>query len=191
MTEQPRTDNRNFKNPHSLRNKLGRRLWDVCHVLLFRPTPPRLMGGWRTFMLRMFGAKLGKAWFHPSVKIWAPWLLEAGDDVFVDAQVRLYNAYGIKLSDRVIVSQHAFLCTASHDYTDPVFRLIGKAITVGPDAWVAADAFIAPGINVGAGAVVGARAVVVKDVAQWTIVAGNPARYIKDRVLRADAGAGL
>lgn len=49
-------------------------------------------------------------------------------------------------------------------------------------SWVCADAFIGPGVNVGAGAIVAARAVVVKDVAPWTIVAGNPAKFIKERV---------
>ena len=59
----------------------------------------------------------------------------------------------------------------------------GKQIVIGDDAWIAAGAFIGPGVTIGAGAVVGARAVVMKDVPPWTVVAGNPAKFISKRVL--------
>lgn len=51
-------------------------------------------------------------------------------------------------------------------------------------AWVAAEAFVGPGVIIGEGAVVGARAAVFKDVAPWTVVGGNPAKYIKDRIIK-------
>jgi putative colanic acid biosynthesis acetyltransferase WcaF len=54
---------------------------------------------------------------------------------------------------------------------------------------VAAGCFIGPGITVGEGAVVGAYSVVTKDVPAWTVVAGNPARFIKPRVLKSKAAA--
>nr|WP_281380118.1 hypothetical protein [Prosthecomicrobium pneumaticum] len=56
--------------------------------------------------------------------------------------------------------------------------LLKPPIAVGEEAWLCADAFIGPGVTVGRGAVVGARAVVVRDVAERTVVAGNPARPI-------------
>ncbi len=181
-------DPASFKNPHSLGNKIGRLTWGVVWWLLFRPTFPRLMGGWRRFLLRLYGAKLKNTWIHPTVRIWAPWKLEAGDDVFVDRDVNLYNAYGIRIGDRVVISQGSFLCTATHDFQLSNFPLTGKPIVVESDSWIAAEAFVAPGVVVGAGSVVGARAVVVKTVAPWTVVAGNPARYIKDRVVKAAVG---
>jgi putative colanic acid biosynthesis acetyltransferase WcaF len=110
--------------------------------------------------------------------------LQAGDDVAIDRRVNLYNAYGIKLGDRVIISQGAFLCSATHDYRDPCYALAGGCITVEDDCWIAAEAFIGPGVTIGQGAVVGARAVVVKNVPAWTVVAGNPARVIRERALR-------
>lgn len=172
----------NFANPHSFANRIGRALWSVAYVLLFRPSP-YFLGGWRTFLLRCFGAKLGFARFAPSSKVWAPWLLQCGDHVYVDERVNLYNAFGIELGDRVIISQGSFLCTASHDYTRSDYPLIGQKIEVRNDVWVAADAFIAPGVTLGDGAVVGARAVVTADVAAWCVVAGNPARVIRTREL--------
>jgi putative colanic acid biosynthesis acetyltransferase WcaF len=133
--------------------------------------------------MRRFGAKVSNGRIERSVKIWAPWLLEAGDDVYVDVDCKLYNAFGLKIGNRVVISQGSFLCTATHDYTDSRYALIGAPITIEDDVWIAADAFIAPGVTVGRGAVVGARAVVVKDVPPWTIVAGNPAKVIKERKL--------
>ncbi len=76
------------------------------------------------------------------------------------------------------------LCAGTHDYADPSMPLLKPPITVGDQAWVCADAYIGPGVTIGEGAVVGARAVIVKDVPPWTIVAGNPARPIKKRVIR-------
>ena len=61
--------------------------------------------------------------------------------------------------------------------------LLKPPIGIGDQAWICADAFVGPGVVVGEGAVVGARAVVTKNVEPWTVVAGNPARFIKKRQL--------
>ena len=82
-----------------------------------------------------------------------------------------------------MVSQHAFLCTASHDITDPGRRLVTAPIHLGSSSWVCAGAFVNLGVTLGEGAVVAACAVVTKDVAAWTVVGGNPARFLKARVL--------
>jgi putative colanic acid biosynthesis acetyltransferase WcaF len=76
------------------------------------------------------------------------------------------------------------LCSVSHDYTSDSYTLIGSKITVKDDVWIAIQAFIMPGVTIGEGAVVGACAVVTKDVPPWTVVAGNPAREIKKRVIK-------
>lgn len=178
-----RTDPARFSNPHSRGNRIMRMAWMIAYALLFRPTP-WFMGAWRTWLLRRFGAKIGQARLHASAKVWAPWLLEIGDHVWIDMNVNLYNAFGVKIGSRVVVSQNTFLCSATHDYTDPRYKLTGSRITIEDDVWIAADAFVAPGITIHSGAVVGARAVVTKPVPAWTVVAGNPARVIKERKLR-------
>jgi putative colanic acid biosynthesis acetyltransferase WcaF len=82
------------------------------------------------------------------------------------------------------ISQYAYLCGATHDYSDPALPLLSAPIVIEDYAWVCADVFIGPGVTVGQGAVVGARSSVYKDVPAWKVVAGNPARVIKERTLR-------
>jgi putative colanic acid biosynthesis acetyltransferase WcaF len=168
-------------------NRAGRLVWLFVQATLFRPTP-WFMNRWRTCLLRACGARIGGACLHNRVRVWAPWRLTLGTQVYVAEQVNLYNPFGITVGNRVVISQGAFLCTASHDYTDPTYPLTGGAIRVEDDCWIAAEAFIGPGVTIGAGAVVGARAVVTKDVEPWTVVAGNPARMIRKRVLKPAAG---
>jgi putative colanic acid biosynthesis acetyltransferase WcaF len=120
---------------------------------------------------------------HASVRVWAPWRLKAGRDVYIDRDVYLYNAYGIELGDRVIISFGTVLCTPTHDHAKASYPLTGRPIVVEDDVWIAAEAFIGPGVRIGRGAVVGARSVVHKDVPPWTIVAGNPARRVRERTV--------
>jgi putative colanic acid biosynthesis acetyltransferase WcaF len=65
----------------------------------------------------------------------------------------------------------------------PNMPLVTAPIRVGEGAWVAACAFVGPGVTIGEGAVVGARAVVTKNVEAWTVVIGNPAKFIKKRMM--------
>jgi putative colanic acid biosynthesis acetyltransferase WcaF len=101
----------------------------------------------------------------------------------------IYNLGPVRIGARATVSHRAHLCAGTHDYRDPALPLLRLPIVIGPQAWVCADAFVAPGCVVGEGAIVGAAAVVVRDVPPWQIVGGNPARVIKQRVLRADSEA--
>ena len=120
---------------------------------------------------------------YPSVKIWAPWNLVMDDHACLGPSVDCYNVARIALGEYATVSQYAHLCGATHDYTTFAMPLIPKPITIGARAWVAAGAFVGPGVTVGEGAVVGAQACVNRDVAAWTVVAGNPARLLKRRVM--------
>lgn len=177
-----------FQNPHSVKNRAARLAWNLFWLIFFRPSP-WFMGAYRTWLLKLWGAQIGHARFHNSVRVWAPWRLKTGRNCYVDANVYLYNPYGLELGDRVIISFESVLCTPTHDFREPSYPLVGKPIVVESDVWIAARAFIMPGVRVGQGAIVGACAVVSRDVPAWTVVAGNPAVPVRERKIRTERPA--
>src|SRR5204863_7653015 len=88
----------------------------------------------------------------------------------------------VSIADHSVISQDAYLCAGTHDYTQPTLPLLRPPITIGHGVWIAAGAFIGPDVTIGDNSVVGARAVVMKDVPPGVVVAGNPARVIKQRL---------
>lgn len=160
-----------------------RAVWGIVWAVFFRLSPGPLHC-WRRVLLRAFGARVGRgAVIHPSVRVWAPWNLIMRERSCLAPHVDCYNAARVELGEYSVVSQYSFLCAATHDIRSLGLPLLTAPITVGKQAWVCADAFVGPGVTVGEGAVVGARSSVYRDVAPWTVVAGNPARFLKMRVL--------
>lgn len=138
-------------------------------------------------MLRMFGAEVPfRCLIGGSVRVHFPWRLKIGQHVAISNGVVFYNLGGVTIGCRVVISQDVYFCGGTHDYTRANYPLLRKPITVDDDVWIGAGAFIGPGVRIGRGAVVGARAVVSKDVPPWKVVVGNPARIVKDRILRND-----
>ena len=163
---------------------LRRVLW-IFGKLFFRLSP-RPCFGWRRFVLRCFGAKVGAhVHLYPTTRIYYPWNLTVGDWSAIGEDALIYNLGAITLGQKVTISHRAHLCAGTHDYAHPDLPLLNPPIVMRDQAWICTEAFIGPGVTVGEGAVVGARAVVVKDVEPWTIVAGNPAKPIKQRILKA------
>lgn len=168
---------------YTVREQMRRVLWGLVNPL-FRFSP-RILFAWRNFLLRRFGARIGKqVHIYNSAVIYFPWNLEVGDWSAIGEQALIYNLGPVHIGARVTISQRAHLCAGTHDHTDPSMSLLKPPVTVADQAWICADAFLGPGVTVGEGAVVGARAVVVKDVASWQIVAGNPARVVGQRKWR-------
>jgi putative colanic acid biosynthesis acetyltransferase WcaF len=164
------------------RDRARRALWNLTWRLLAKPTP-RVLHTWRLSLAKLFGARIGPAaHIYPGAKIWAPWNLVMGARSCLADGVACYNVAPIHIGEDVVISQHAYLCTATHDYNDRAFPLVVAPIVIEPYAWVAAGAFLSPGITVERGAVVGARSVVTASVPAWSVVAGNPAKFIKFRV---------
>lgn len=91
----------------------------------------------------------------------------------------------VTLGDAVRIGAHTSLIGFNHSFAPdkPVFRqpTTSKGITVGDDVWIGSHVVVVDGVTIGSHAVLGAGAVVTKDVPEWAIVAGNPARFIRDR----------
>lgn len=167
----------------SLKNRMARLLWSFVYILLFKYSP-KLFHNWRSFLLKIFGAKIGNnVHVYPKVNIWAPWNLEIGDESGIANGVTLYSQGKIIIGSRVVISQGSHLCTGTHDYTQKGFPLFTKPIIIKDYVWIATESFIHPGVVINEGCVIGARSVVNKDMPDWMVCAGYPCQPIKKRLL--------
>lgn len=176
-----------YHNALSRRHQLIRLVWCIVWTLFARPLPRSVGSGWKRMLLRVFGAKISPtAVVYSSAKIYFPANLTMDAYSCLASDVDCYNVAPIHLGANSTVSQGAYLCTASHDITNPLNPLITAPIIIEDQAWVAAGAFVSMGVTIGQGAVVGARAAVFKSVEPWTVVGGNPAKFIKNRILKSE-----
>lgn len=177
-------DSKPYINHLGRKHQLVRLLWGVVWTIGARWIPRSIGSGWKRFLLRMFGAKIAStAAVYSSAKVYYPANLVMDEYACIASDVDCYNVAPIYIGKFATVSQGAFLCTASHDIASSGHELITAPITINSRAWIAAGAFVGMGVTVGEGAVVGARAAVFKNVEPWTVVGGNPARFIKKRII--------
>lgn len=172
----------------SLSNKLKRGIWNITALILFRPFGTKLFRIWRLCILKLFGAKVEwDAEIYSSAKIWAPWKLKMGHRACLGPEVICYNQDKVILEDDVVVSQYTYLCTASHDINmvnAANNSLITAPIWIKEKAWIGSKAYIGLGVCIGKAAIVGATASVYKNVEDYHVVGGNPAKTIKIRQIK-------
>jgi len=167
-------------------NRLARLAWQFVYQLLYRVSP-RPFHGWRSALLRLFGAKLGAGChFYPSGKVWAPWNLVCEDCCTLADGAEIYNPSLVYLESHCVISQQAFVCGATHDYNNPEFPMISYPMRLGAYSWICARASVAPGVKVGAGAVLGLGSVASRDLDPWTVYSGVPAVKVKSRDMIAE-----
>lgn len=165
----------------SVKHRIFRAVWNLVWLLLASWTPPPLHP-WRRFLLRLFGARIGKhTRIYGSARIWYPPNLEMGDYSVLGWKVNCYSQGKVILEDYANVAQYVHLVTGSHNIDDPSFQLFTRPIRVCRHAWLASDSFVGPGVTVGEGAVLGGRGVAFKDLEPWTVYVGNPAKPIRKR----------
>ncbi len=146
---------------------------------------PRPCFGWRRFIFRLFGARIGAhVNTYPSTHLYMPWNVEIGDWAALGEDVLVYSLGEVSIGRSVTLSYRAHVCAGTHDLSDPALPLLRPPVSIEDGVWVGTEAFIGPGVRIARGAIVGARAVVVKDVASLDIVGGNPARVIGRRQFR-------
>lgn len=165
------------------RSNLVVQLWWIVQNTLF-VWSPQFMYEWRNFLLRSFGAKIGKnARIRPTAQITYPWKVTIGEYCRIGDNVVLYSLGEIVIGSHTVISQNSYLCTGSHDYKKITFDLFSKPITVADQVWIGTDVFVAPGICIGEGTIIGARSTVLHDMPEGMICFGNPAKPVKPREL--------
>ena len=172
-----------FRVPPGFRERSGPvvLLWQIVQATLFGLSPQPFFA-WRRWLLRLFGAKIGrKVLFRPTARVTYPWKIEVGDFSWIGDHVELYSLDRISIGRNSVISQRSYLCTGSHDIHDVKFSYITAPISIGDQVWIAADVFVAPGVTVNSGAVVGARSTVFSDIPGEAVAFGEPARVVRSR----------
>lgn len=126
-------------------------LWWLVRSVLFAPWFP-VPSAFKVAALRAFGARVGRGVVIRSrVNITFPWRIEIGDQAWIGDEVLILSLDRVVIGSNVCLSQRAFLCTGSHDFSKDTFDLITRPITIGESCWIGAQCFVAPGAELPAG----------------------------------------
>jgi putative colanic acid biosynthesis acetyltransferase WcaF len=166
------------------RSKLVRALWYFVGAPLVRfPLFPS--SAFRGFVLRCFGARVGRrVALRHGIRVKYPWHLAIGDFSWIGEDVWIDNLVPVRIGAHVCISQGAYFCTGNHDWSDPSFGLQVQPIELEEGAWAGAHALICPGVKIGRCGVAAAGSVITKSIPAFEIHSGNPARFVKRRVIR-------
>ena len=136
----------------------------------------------KTFLLRLFGAKIGKGVvIKPHVNIKYPWLLEINDYCWIGENVWIDNLDQVSIGSNVCVSQGALLLCGNHNFSKPQFDLIVKPIILEDGAWVVAMSVVCGGVTLHSHSVLSVSSVATSSLEAYGIYRGNPALKVKTR----------
>ncbi len=156
------------------RGFIAQALWVAASELIFiRVWCPNSL---RCRLLRWFGAQVGEGvLIKQRVRVQWPWNLSIGDNSWVGTDAELYNLADIVIGSDVCISQHAYVCTGSHDPNSPSFEFDNAPIVLEDGVWLCARSTVLRGVTVGANSIVAATALVNRDVPSNSIVRPPPA----------------
>jgi putative colanic acid biosynthesis acetyltransferase WcaF len=137
----------------------------------------------KVFLLKLFGAKLGKGvLIKPFVNIKYPWLLSIGDHVWIGENVWIDNIAYVFIKNNVCISQGAHLLTGNHDYKKSTFNLMPGEIVLEEGVWIGAQAIVCPGVTCKTHAILSVGSVATTNLEPYFIYSGNPAMPVRERV---------
>lgn len=143
----------------------------------------------RRFFYRLFGMSIGSgSTIHMMARIYDPRHIIIGNDTLVgeratlDGRKQLPNSQGgLEIGNHTDIASEVMIWTSQHDVHDPSFKAIEAKVTIGDYVFIGPRSIILPGITIGNGAIIAAGSVVTKDVEEFSIVAGVPAKPIGER----------
>jgi putative colanic acid biosynthesis acetyltransferase WcaF len=165
-------------------NPVGRLLWYFTNVLFFL-NPLNPSSGLKKFLLRLFGAKIGKGVvIKPNVNIKYPWKLKIGDYTWIGEKAWIDNLDEVIIGSNCCISQGAMLLCGNHNYRFTGFTLITDKIVLEDGAWVGAHAVVCPGVICSSHSVLAVNSVATRKLEAYTIYQGNPAQAVKNRIIQ-------
>ncbi len=178
------------KSINGFTEEIGRMLaqcQDECYA--FNSLPPSHKEERRRIIRRLLGSIGDNFSINQPFRCDFGFNIHIGSNFIANFNLTVLDEADVRIGDNVFIGPNVSICTIIHSLV-PAERNAGimhaRPVTIGSNVWIASNVVILPGVTVGDGAVIGAGSVVTKDVAPYTLVAGNPARFIRD----IDAGAG-
>jgi len=161
-----------------------RALWYFVNIGFFKSSFP--FYGFKRFLLRLFGAKVGKGLIiKPHVSIKYPWKLTVGNYVWIGEYVWIDNLAHVTLKDNSCISQGAMLLCGNHNYKRTTFDLVVAEITLEEGAWAGAKTVVCPGVKLGSHSLLTVGSIATHNLEPYWIYQGNPAQKIKMREIKS------
>lgn len=189
-SDKPIVDLGNYNNDW-FKEKIGagmfkQAIWYFINILFFKNSL-NLSSGLKTFLLRLFGAKLGTGVvIKPGVNIKYPWKLKVGDQVWIGENVWIDNLDEVKIENNVCISQGAMLLCGNHNYKSTGFDLMIGPIILKEGSWVGAQAIVCPNVTLHPYSILTVGSVASKDLEAFGIYSGNPARFVRERKIAGE-----
>lgn len=134
----------------------------------------------RNSIYRLLGMRL-RGTIHMWARFYDPKNIEIGEDSIVGDHAFIDGRDRVKIGDHVDIASEVMIYNSEHDLADEDFGATNSPVEIGDYVFIGPRATILPGIKIGRGSVVAAGAVVTKDVSDFTIVGGVPAKAIGER----------
>lgn len=139
----------------------------------------------RKAAFRISGIKIGKgSTIHMGARFYNPKGISIGEDTMIGHGAFLDGRAPLKIGNHVDFASEVMIYNAEHDLTSDTFQAREEPVEIGDYVFVGPRVIILPGVKIGKGAVVAAGAVVTKDVEEFSIVGGVPAKVIGERQIK-------
>lgn len=153
---------------------------------IFKRLPLSKFFKFKNFLLKLQGIKINNnARIFSSVQIFGPNTIIIGNDTFIGHETLINGSYNSKviIGNFVDISHRVTISTGTHEIDMKGYHSAGegyfKDIIINDGAWIGMNSIILPGVIIGKKSIIAAGSVVTKDVPDYTIVAGNPAKIKK------------
>ncbi|MDC0584097.1 WcaF family extracellular polysaccharide biosynthesis acetyltransferase [Bacteroidales bacterium] len=165
------------------KNKIKKLLWFFTSAIIFQ-SPLFPIVKLKIFLLRLFGAKIGKGVnIKPLVYIKFPWRLNIGDHVWIGEKVWIANEGTLTIGNNVCISHEVLLMSGGHNFKKKYFDVYANPINIEDGVWLGAQSAVGGGITLKSHAVLAMKSVANSDLEAFKIYRGNPAVPVKNRII--------
>ena len=136
----------------------------------------------RKLVLRACGMKIGKnSYIYMGCRIYHPWNISVGENTIINPYCILDGRRGLLIGNNVSISERSIILSLEHDPQSSSFAVRGSTTIIEDFVWLGMNSVVLPGIRINRGAVVASCALVSKDIPEYTIVGGVPAKILNTR----------